>query len=252
MGILKIFTFNVRICIDKGANDFELRKHRIAELINREKPDIIGFQEAKDSIREELRGLLDGYYLLGCGRGANYQGESAAVAVRIDRLELLALDNFWMSATPDVAGSRYGLDQSSCPRLSTALRLVEKGSDKPFWFVNTHLDHVGADARLLGAVQLLQYVSQKDEPCVLTGDFNALPDSKEIRAILDSNIGLVDCTAGIDGSFHDYGRLEKMIKIDYIFTNLPCDVEKTVAYADDAPNGTYYSDHLALCAYIEV
>jgi endonuclease/exonuclease/phosphatase family metal-dependent hydrolase len=43
-----------------------------------------------------------------------------------------------------------------------------------------------------------------------------------------------------------------MSKIDYIFTNMPCDIEKTFAYPDEAPNGTYYSDHLAVCAYIEV
>ena len=252
MGLLKIFTFNIRLNIDKGENDFELRKHRIAELIELEKPDLIGFQEANDYMRNEIRRSLDGYYVLGCGRGVNFQGESAAVAIRTDKLEILSLDHFWMSATPDVAGSRYGLDQSKCPRISTALRLIDKNGGKPFHFINTHLDHIGEDARMLGAIQLLQYISQKNEPCILTGDFNALPDSKEIRAIIESDIGLIDCTADINGSFHDYGRLDKMIKIDYIFTNLPCDIKKTVAYADDAPNGTYYSDHLALCAYIEV
>ena len=93
MGLLKIFTFNIRVCVDKGANDFDLRKHRIAELINSEKPDIVGFQEATDRMREELSSLLDGYYVVGCGREKNYCGESAAVAYRRDKFELLKLDN---------------------------------------------------------------------------------------------------------------------------------------------------------------
>ena len=54
MGILKVMTFNVRLDVDKGANDFGLRKHRIAELINREKPDVVGFQEATNRMRYDL------------------------------------------------------------------------------------------------------------------------------------------------------------------------------------------------------
>ena len=253
MSLLKIFSFNIRINVDKGANAFELRKHRIAELINAEKPDIIGFQEATDSMRAELSRMLDGYYVMGCGRGSDYRGESAAVAYRIDKFELIRLESFWLSATPSLPGSRYGEDQSSCPRITTALLLVEKSGGKPFWFINTHLDHVGKTARLLSSVQLMQYMSEKNEPSILVGDFNAGPSSREICALTENKLlGLVDCTVGIEGTFHDYGRMEKMSKIDYIFTNMPCDIEKTFAYPDEAPNGTYYSDHLPVCAYIEV
>jgi endonuclease/exonuclease/phosphatase family metal-dependent hydrolase len=253
MSILKIFTFNVRVCVDKGANDFELRKHRIAELINTEKPDIVGFQEATGSMRAELSSLLDGYYVMGCGREKNYGGESAAVAYRRDKFELIKLENFWLSATPSIPGSRYGEDQSKCPRITTALLLVSKDGGKPFWFINTHLDHIGSTARLLGATQLMQFISEKDAPCILTGDFNAGPSSKEIRAFTENEyLGLIDCTADIKGTFHDYGKMEKMSKIDYIFTNMPCDVSKSFAYPDEAPNGTYYSDHLPVCAYIKV
>ena len=252
MGILKIFSFNIRVAVDKGANDFSLRKHRIAEIINNEKPDLVGFQEATGSMKNELSELLNGYYIVGCGRENNYRGESAAVAFRRDKFELIKLDNFWLSATPQIAGSRYGEDQSSCPRITTALLLVEKNDGRPFWFINTHLDHVGSTARLLGAVQLMQYISEKNEPCILTGDFNATPNAKEIRYFTDNEkLGLTDCTANIEGTFHNYGKMEKPSKIDYIFTNLPCDVTKSFAYPDKAPNGTYYSDHLPVCAFID-
>ena len=253
MSELKIFTFNIRVNVDKGQNDFEFRKHRIAELINTEKPDIVGFQEATDSMRRALSKMLCGYYVVGCGRGKNYRGESAAVAFRTDKFELLELENFWMSATPSIPGSRYGFDQSSCPRISTALRLALNDGSAPFWFINTHLDHVGSISRILGVTQLMQYMSEKREGCILTGDFNALPDSKEMRALSEnSELSLVDCTANISGTFHDYGKIENLIKIDYIYTNMECDVSRSFVYSDDAPNGTYYSDHLPVCAYIEV
>ena len=93
MAEIKVFTFNIRVNVDKGANDFELRKHRIAELINNEMPDIVGFQEATGSMRAELAKMLDGYYVLGCGRNKNYGGESAAVAYRTDKFELISLEN---------------------------------------------------------------------------------------------------------------------------------------------------------------
>ena len=250
---LKIFTFNIRVCVDKGANDFELRKHRIAELISTEKPDIVGFQEVTDTMKSDLMRMLDGYYVLGCGRKSDYSGESVAVAYRTDRLELISLESFWLSSTPTISGSRYGEDQSGLPRITTALLLKLKEGGKPFWFINTHLDHIGSTARLLGVTQLMQYISEKREPCILTGDFNAGPASKEIRALsANEYLGLVDCTENIEGTFHDFGKMEKMAKIDYIFTNMPCDISKTVAFSDEAPNGTYYSDHLPVCAFIEV
>ena len=254
MGFLKIMTLNVRLDVDKGANDFALRKGRIVELIKAENPDIVGFQEATDRIKTELSDMLDGYYIVGCGRKKTYDGESAAVAYRKDKFELLALDNFWLSATPRVPGSRYGVDQSSCPRVTTALLLTQKGSASPFWFINTHLDHVGKKARFLSSVQLMQFISERSEPCILTGDFNAGPAAEEIRVLLENEqIGLIDCTSQISGTFHDFGKMmNNMAKIDYIFTNLPCDEEKTYVCKDEPQNGTYYSDHLAVCAYVEV
>lgn len=254
MGLLKVMTFNIRVDVDKGENDFALRKYRIAELIDKENPDVIGFQEASNRMKDDLVELLNDYYVLGCGRDSRYRGESAAVAFKKDKFELLKLDNFWLSATPSVPGSRYGEDQSKCPRITTALLLVEKAGGKPFWFINTHLDHVGSIARLLGATQLMQFISEKSEPCVLVGDFNAVPDSKEIKAVVNNEIlSLVDCTSDIEGTFHNFGKMaENMSKIDYIFTNLPCETSKTYTCPDDAPNGTYYSDHLAVCAFVDV
>ena len=66
---LKICTFNLRVPSEKdGINHFENRKDLILACIEREKPDIIGFQEATDSSRAWLLDVLNDYAMLGCGR----------------------------------------------------------------------------------------------------------------------------------------------------------------------------------------
>ena len=66
-------------------------------------------------VQRWLREALPGYTVVGCGRGADYQGEAMTLAVRNETAELLDWRTFWLSPHPDVPGSRYQ-DQSECPR----------------------------------------------------------------------------------------------------------------------------------------
>ena len=255
MANIKVTTFNIRVVaeIDKPDNDFEKRKFRIFEFVEAEKPDVIGFQEVNDHMRDCLREGLSGYTLVGCGREKSYHGESATIGYRTDKFELIELKNFWLSPTPSIPGSRYS-DQSNCPRVTTAALLKANGADTPFWFINTHLDHEGKEARLFGALQLLHFIAEAKYPCVLTGDMNADPDSRPMQILVESpECRLVDCTANIKGSFHAYRDIseEEMGKIDYIFTNLPTDLAKTVLHEDKPVNGTFMSDHRPISAYVE-
>ena len=90
---------------------------------------------------------------------------------------------------------------------------------------------------------------------VLTGDFNAVPDSDSIKQILSTgeSLGTVDLTADIPDSFHGFGRENfTPVKIDYIFSNLPSDPAESYKVSDDDSCGHYYSDHNALCAFVEI
>ena len=254
MTSIKVTTFNIRVNVDKGANDFEKRKFRIFDFVKKEQPDVIGFQEVSDRMRDCLREGLEGYTIVGCGREKNYHGESASIAYLTEKFELLELKNFWLSPTPNVAGSRYA-NQSNCPRVVTAALLKANGDSKPFWFVNTHLDHEGGEARLFGALQVLGFIASLEYPCVLTGDMNARPTDRAMTVLTeDDAIGLVDATANIKGSFHAYNDWteEQMEKIDYIFTNLPTDPEKSVLHEDIPFDGTFMSDHRALSAWVNL
>lgn len=253
---IKVMTFNVRVAVNgDGINYFDNRLPRITELINSECPDVIGFQEANNHMRRCLRRALPDYILVGCGRDADYRGESTAVAFRKDIFEMVNMESFWLSATPSIPGSRYGEDQSQYPRITTAVLLQRKGAEKPFWFINTHLDHQGSVARLLGSIQIMQYISEKDHPCIITGDLNALPDSREIKVFSENeDLGIIDCTSQIKGTFHGFRELDEegMAKIDYIFTNLPADPSESKLCPDEPVDGVFLSDHRPVCAYVTI
>ena len=68
---IKVFTFNLRVeaKVD-GINTFSNRRGRILDTIKEYSPDIIGFQEANDNMREWLIDSLSDYTVVGDGRNS--------------------------------------------------------------------------------------------------------------------------------------------------------------------------------------
>ena len=121
-------------------------------------------------------------------------------------------------------------------------------------FCNTHTNHIGKNARYLASVQLIQYLSQQPYKFILTGDFNATPNDPEIKLLTENAaIPMIDATEKLNGTFHGYGKCDPPIKIDYIFTDLTCDTDRSMVIPDiPDENGLYTSDHCAVSAYIEI
>ena len=250
---IKVISFNLRVAVKvDGINYFDNRLPRIIEFLKEEKPDVVGFQEVNQHMKDLLSESIDDYVLIGSGREKDYSGESALIGYRKDKFDLISFENFWLSATPTVPGTRYGFDQSTCPRITSAALLKMRGAGDPFWFVNTHLDHKGETARLLGAIQLMQFVSTKREHCIITGDFNAFPDSPEIKIMTETQAyPLLDATANIESTFHAFSP-KFYGKIDYIFTSLKCDSTQGILYDDEPVEGIYLSDHRPVGAFVEL
>ncbi len=252
---LKRFSFNLRTdTATDGKNCFAGRRERVSACIAEYMPDIIGFQEARTGMREWLSVRLCelGYAMIGCGRDSNCHGEGTPVAYRRDRFEVVDAVTRWLSPTPLVPGSTYGGDQSGCPRVFTALTL-KPAEGRPFIFLNTHLDHKGGTARFLGAMQITQYLSERGMPFVVTGDMNARPESDAIAVF--SNFRpcgrpVTDVTAGVPCTFHAYGNRFPGTKIDYVFTDMPCDPSRSFAVPDEPVDGVYISDHYPVCAFV--
>ena len=250
MNKIKVMTFNLRVEVfEDGINSFSNRKDRVLSVIKDHNPDIIGFQEATESMKKWLNVVLNDYVVVGCGRDKHYGGESTPIAYKKDKFDLIELTNFWLSNTPSVPASTYGLDQSDCPRIATSTILRHKETNKRFCYINTHLDHVGSQARLLSSKQLINHIKEKGIPCVLTGDFNAIPNTPEIKEITNY---LNDLTVNIKGTFHEFGKLDEPTKIDYIFTNLNADIQETYIIDEKPIDGVYVSDHHQICGYFEI
>lgn len=257
---IKVMSFNLRVVSNSdGMNIFYNRKGRILEAIRNESPELIGFQEANNEMRDWLiQTLTPEYLVIGCGRDAQYRGESTVIAYKVDKFMMISAETFWLSPTPSVPGTRYSGDQSSCPRVCTAVCLKHNDADTLLWYYNTHTDHKGATARLLAAEQIMIHISEHvgNGKFVLTGDMNARPDASEILAFTTSlsNRNVVDATSGIGGTFHGFGKYSASDapKIDYIFTDAKTDPTESYKLDDEPVDGVYISDHTPVCAFIEI
>ncbi|NLP33648.1 MAG: endonuclease/exonuclease/phosphatase family protein [Clostridiales bacterium] len=242
---MKLVTFNIRCDYDQdGINSFKYRKPLIVKKIKEEDPDIICFQEVLPHVAVWLKETLQDYYVIGCGRDENLEDEQNSIAYKKTKFNLMGMEVFWLSETPTVPGSRYE-NQSVCPRICTQALFQDMGTKEIFRIYNTHLDHIGSKARKLGLGQILEDYEQMEAltriPTIITGDFNAFPDSPEME-LLAKYPRLIDLTTTIDGTFHDYGQLDVLEKIDYIIAsdNYHC---SSVKVWDDCENGIYLSDH---------
>ncbi len=247
---MKLTTFNIRCDYGQdGINNFDYRKPLLLDKIQKESPDVICFQEVLPHVSAWLKEQLQDYYIIGCGRDRNLQDEQTCIAYRKSDFNLLKMDVFWLSETPMLPGSRYP-SQSDCPRTCTMALLHHLKTNQVFRLYNTHLDHIGSEARSLGLSQILNRIRQEETfisaPVILTGDFNAYPASEEMEP-LKSYPQLIDLTADIKGTFHDFGRSDNPEKIDYIFaeSSIRC---RQISLWEDCQSGVYLSDHYPVCA----
>ena len=257
---LKICSFNIRYDNpNDGINSFENRKDLILREFPKYEADVVGFQEVLPHMRDWLEESMPDYTVVGTGRAADRGGEHTCIAYRTDRFLLVSLYTFWLSDTPSIPGSRFGTDQSRNPRICTAAVLMERESGKLLRVYNTHLDHLGELAKAQGITQVLAHIAQDDllypdVRVVLTGDFNAKPDSPVVTSVCafqSCGVNLRDVTAHAGDTFHAYRPWEISRKIDYIFTTAVSDSGKSKLLTD-SEDGVYLSDHYPIMAEIEI
>lgn len=256
---LNVMSFNIRMDTPSDSlNSWTHRKEVAAEAIRMNDIDLFGTQEVLAHQLKDLKDRLPQYVSIGVGREDGKEaGEFSAIFYKKDRFDALQSGTFWLSETPEVAGSK-GWD-GACERVASWAVLKEKNSGKKIFFINTHLDHVGKTARQEGVTLLMERAKEygKGMPIIITGDFNANPESSVIAHVLESgdfndSYVLAPDKKGHTGTFHGYGRIpvEKRNRIDYIFVTSPIQIISYEALPDQL-NGTYISDHAPIMAKIK-
>src|SRR5687768_17320280 len=105
---VKVMTFNIRYDTPQDSiNQWPKRSHKVYALIKKYNPDLIGLQEV---LHHQLMDLLDNlpaYSYIGVGRDdGKTKGEYSAILYKKDAFETVQQNTFWLSDTPDLAGSQ--------------------------------------------------------------------------------------------------------------------------------------------------
>jgi len=168
-------TYNIHVGVGM---DKTLDLERIADVIMKEKPDLVGLQEVDRGVRRtegkdeiaELAKLTRMDYAF--AHNLDYQGGQYGVAILsrtlIQKVEHQKYENLRES-------ERRGM-----------LRVQIDLGGKPIDFVTTHLDYQFADGRLFETEQLLRFLSRAKHPLIVVGDFNDEPSGDSYQLMMKS------------------------------------------------------------------
>ena len=157
---IKLCTFNIRNSdSEDGINSWTKRKPIISSFFKREQFDIICLQEVLSNQLDFLTKDLKNYLYYGIGRNdGKTKGEYAPIFFNKSRFTLITSKTIWLSPTPSVIGS-IGWDAVT-QRIATFAILYDRENNINILVVNTHLDHIGTEARSEGVKLILRTIKQ--------------------------------------------------------------------------------------------
>lgn len=257
---LSILSFNIRYDNSgDGPNRWQHRREAVAKII--ERGDLAGLQEVLHRQLTDLQAALPEFGVVGVGRDDGKQaGEYSPILYRRSRFEVRASDTFWLSEHPHQVGSK-GWD-ASLPRICTWARLHDKQTNQEFYFFNTHFDHRGPQARRESGKLIARKINEiaGASPALLSGDFNATPESEPIGAILAGGDGaakLLDSRTlsksppvGPGTTWNGFAKIEPNRRIDFIFVRIGVEVRSYREITDQLEDGRFPSDHLPVLVEI--
>ena len=220
---LNAMSYNIRTGTAKdGTNSWNFRYPATAMMLEDVRPDVFGVQEALHDQVMFIDEMCEDYDYVGGGRDdGKKKGEYTAIFWNKKTMKKVKWGMFWLSETPEKPSMGW---DAKCIRTATWALMKHKKSGKEFLFVNTHLDHKGTEARKKGLALIMSKIEQLNTsslPVVLTGDFNANPESP-VFEVLDGRMeNTRNIAAKTDGTttFNGWGK-EKGVKIiDHIYVS---------------------------------
>lgn len=244
---LKVMSYNIRLGVGKdGTNSWQYRCPATIAMLEDQKPDVFGIQEAMDFQVKFINEFARNYKCAGVGReDGKKKGEHMSIFWNKKKVKMMKWGTFWLSETPEVPSKGW---DAVCRRTATWALMKDKKTGKKFYFVNTHLDHKGVEAQKNGLMLIIERIAKinpEGYPMVLTGDFNIKPDNrnlKELDKIMHSTRKIALKTDN-HNTFNGWGKAKKDNVIDFIYVSgfSSCPEYRTVTdkYADKA----FVSDH---------
>ncbi len=272
---VRVMSYNIRYnTSEDGESAWPNRRDELASQIRFNRPDLGGLQEVLVDQLRDLQQRLPEYTFIGVGRDDGAEaGEFSPVFFDSQRFVMLNGGTFWLSETPDQAGS-VGWD-AALPRIVTWVELADQISGHNLLLFNTHFDHQGQSAREHSAVLIRQRIAEiapHNALFMVTGDFNVTPDNAAYAAMTQGNDPIAVDDALLKSLTPHHGPTETYFgfevscssnwpevidnllpqqsaprRIDYIFLATDIAVLRH-ATLTDSRDGRYLSDHQAVLA----
>jgi endonuclease/exonuclease/phosphatase family metal-dependent hydrolase len=233
---LRVMTYNIHVGVGM---DKKLDLQRIADVINKERPDLVGLQEVDRGVERtqrrdeivELAALTKMAYAF--AHNLNYQGGQYGVAI-LSRYPIRASDHRMFQNKRET--ERRGM-----------IRVEVKIEGKPVNFVTTHLDYQFPDGRLFEAEQMLEYLKDVKGTLIVVGDFNDEPSGSTYKMML-TKFGDAWLKNGEKPMGFSYPADQPTKRIDYIFFRSSDGVKAKQAWVVE----TLASDHIPVVADLEI
>ncbi len=253
---LRVATFNVRFPSPRDReNSWESRRDLLVETVREMHADIIGTQDLDKTQGDYIVGKLPEYTWFGIGSNGGSDQEHCGIFYLKDKYRVLESGNFWLSETPDRAGSRSW--DITIPRVVTWARFEDTATASTFSVYNVELPQRNQnDLARLNCVRMLRARLAElpaTLPVVLTGDFNTRAGGMAygiLSPLLKDAWSAAAKKAGPEGTFHSFQGLESQARIDWILYRGFRRVirAETVTRNED---GKYPSDHYPVFAELE-
>ena len=252
---LKVMSYNIRYgSAEDGTNSWKYRWPATIEMLNDVQPDVFGVQEALDFQLTHVSEMARNYKNVGVGReDGKHDGEHMAIFWNKKTVKMLKWGTFWLSETPEKPSMGW---DAACFRTATWALMKDKKTGKKFYFVNTHLDHVGKEARRLG-LKLIVYriddINPEKYPMVLTGDFNVRPDNPclvDLDKIMTSTRKIAKKTDS-KGTFNGWRKDREGGVIDYIYVSGFGEVVEYETITKKYADRSFVSDHYPIMSVLK-
>ena len=249
---LKVMSYNIRMGVAKdGTNSWEYRYPATAIMLKDQMPDVFGVQEAFNFQIKFIEENFTDYDSFGVGRdNGKSEGEFMSIFWNKKTVKMIKGGTFWLSETPEKPSMGW---DAACKRTATWALMKDKNTGKLFYFVNTHLDHRGAEARRKGLeliVSRIDEINPKGYPMILTGDFNIKPDNEALVGLeqrMQSARKIAPKTDN-NATFNNWGKAKSDMVIDYIYVSgfSACPEYHTIT--EKYGTWKYVSDHYPIYA----